>query len=86
MRGYMLMAQSYMNGIGVEKSYPDAVVWLEKAAGAGNPTAMYYLGAIYAEGEEGVKPDAKKSKKWFKMAADAGYAPAQAAVERIKKK
>jgi len=83
-RGYMFVAQSYMNGMGVERNYPEGMKWLEKAAEAGNPTAMYYLGAIYAEGEEGVKPDAKKAKKWFKQAADAGYAPAQAALERMK--
>ena len=83
-RGYLLMAQSCMNGMGCERSYPEAMMWLEKAANAGNPTAMYYLGAIYAEGEEGVKPDLKKAKKWYKQAADAGYAPAQAALERMK--
>ena len=84
MKGYLYVAQSYMNGMGCERNYPEGMKWLEKAAEAGNPTAMYYLGAIYAEGEEGVKPDAKKAKKWFKQAADAGYAPAQAALERMK--
>jgi len=58
--------------------------WLEKAANAGNLAAMYYLGAIYADGEEGVKPDAKKAKAWYKKAAAEGYTPAQAALERMK--
>lgn len=84
MRGYMLMAQCYLNGMYVEKSVPEAMKWLEKAADAGNPTAMYYLGAYYADGDEGVKPDAKKAKAWYKKAAAAGYAPAQAALERMR--
>ena len=84
MRGYLLVSQCYMNGVGVEQSYPEAMNWLQKAADAGNPMAMYYLGALYEEGEEGVKPNAKKAKKWFKQSADAGYAPAQAALERMK--
>ena len=83
-RGYMLVAQSYMNGMGVEQSYPEGMKWLEKAANAGNLAAMYYLGAIYADGEEGVKPDAKKAKAWYKKAAAEGYTPAQAALERMK--
>ena len=83
-RGHMLFAASYMNGMGVEQSFPEAMKWLEKAANAGNLVAMYYLGAIYSEGEEGVKPDAKKAKAWFKKAAAEGYAPAQAALERMK--
>ena len=83
-RGYLMVAQSYMNGMGVEQSFPEAMKWLEKAAEAGNPTAMYYLGAIYEEGEEGVKADLKKAKAWYKKAAAEGYAPAQAALERMK--
>ena len=39
--------------------------------------AALALGAAFAD-------DAKKAKKWFKQAADAGYAPAQAALERMK--
>ena len=83
MRGYMLMAQSYLNGMYVEKSVPQAMEWLEKAAAAGNSTAMYYLGAFYAEGEEGVKPDPKKAKAWYKKAAAAGNTAAEAALQRL---
>lgn len=83
-RGYLSLAQCHLSGIYVEESVPEAMKWLEKAAEAGSPVAMYYLGSFYAEGAEGVARDVKKAKSWYKKAAEAGYVPAQAALERLK--
>lgn len=85
-RGMLLVAESYLNGIYVGKNVPQAIVWLEKAAQSGNMQAMYHLGSIYAEGDEGVEVDLKLAKSWFKKSAELGYAPAEIALERLSKR
>lgn len=83
-RGYLMVANCYLNGIYVEENAAEALVWLTKAAENGSVTAMYYAGTILEEGADGVKADPKKAKAWYKKAADAGYAPAAAALGRMK--
>ena len=83
-RGYMCVANCYMNGIGVEENYGEAYNWLVKAAEAGSPQAMYYCGSLLADGGEGLKADPKAAKAWYKKAAAAGFAPAAAALSRMK--
>lgn len=85
-RGILLVAESYLNGMYVEKNVSEAMVWLEKAAQNGNMQAMYHLGSIYAEGDDGVEVDLKAAKSWFKKSAELGYAPAEIALERLSKK
>lgn len=83
-RGYLMVANCYLNGIYVEENAAEALAWLTKAAENGSVTAMYYAGTILEEGADGVKADPKKAKAWYKKAADAGYAPAAAALGRMK--
>ncbi len=83
-RGYRMVASCYMNGIYVEQSMAEALNWLTKAAENGDVMAMYYCGAILEEGEEGVTPNPKKAREWYKKAATAGYEPAQVALSRMK--
>ena len=83
-RGCMCVANCYINGIYVEKDMSKALEWYTKAAEGGNVLAMYYCGIILENGDEGVPANKKQSKKWLKMAADAGYAPAAAALGRMK--
>lgn len=83
-RGCMCVANCYINGIYVEKDMAKALEWYTKAAEGGNVLAMYYCGIILENGDEGVPANKKQSKKWLKMAADAGYAPAAAALGRMK--
>lgn len=85
-RGMLLVAESYLNGMYVEKNVPEAIVWLEKAAQAGNVQAMYHLGAIYADGDDGVDANLKLAKSWFKKSAQLGYSPAEIALERLSKR
>ena len=46
-------------------------ITLRKAADAGNPTAMYNLGFLYAH-NLGVAQDYGKAREWYQKAADAG--------------
>lgn len=83
-RGCMCVAGCYINGIYVEKDMAKALEWYTKAAEGGNVLAMYYCAVMLENGDEGVPANKKQAKKWFKMAADAGYAPAGAALSRMK--
>ena len=83
-RGYLMVANCYLNGIYVEENPAEALAWLIKAAENGSVTAMYYAGTILEEGADGVTADPKKAKVWYKKAAEAGYAPAAAALGRMK--
>ena len=42
----------YAVGRGVRKSIPKALEWYERAAEAGNPSALVGLAAIYATGDD----------------------------------
>ena len=72
----------YANGLGVEKSYPEAVKWYRKAAEKGHAKAQYCLGYAYAHGE-GVDQSYPEAVKWFRKAADQGYAGSQYRLERL---
>lgn len=68
----------------VETKYPgifkpaeeSKVSELEKLAGEGNPVAQNMLGNAAAAGRGGAK-DYARAAKWYRQAADQGYAPAQ---------
>jgi len=49
---------------------------LSKAAEAGDPVALFEIGARYTEGR-GVAVDMAEAANWYKLAADRGSAPAQ---------
>lgn len=53
------------------------LVNLLREAGAGDPVAMYNLGRLYEDGNNGVKCDLKTACKWYKKAAEQGYSAAQ---------
>lgn len=59
----------YANGRLVEKSYPDAKLWWEKAAEQGSAAAKYYVGYMYAGGA-GVEKDKLIAKDWWEQAAE----------------
>ena len=48
----------------------------------GNPEASYQLGILYYRGE-GVVQDYAEAAKWFRLAAEQGYAPAQENLDSI---
>lgn len=49
---------------------------LTKAAEAGDPVALFEIGARYTEGR-GVGVDMAEAANWYKLSADRGFAPAQ---------
>ena len=59
---------------GGEPDIPGALVWYRKAAGAGDPKAMWTLGQHYSQGL-GVERDDAKAFEFHSRAADAGMGP-----------
>lgn len=59
-----------------EPDYPNALIWIRKAADAGFPPAQMKLGFYYADGK-GVEKDLKESFNWYYKAAMQGYEEAQ---------
>ena len=53
------LADAYFNGKGVNRSYRDAVVWLEKVAESGDAKAQYQLGQCYFIGQGVAKSEEK---------------------------
>lgn len=82
-RGMRCIAGCYIHGIYVEESMKEALNWFTKAADNGDVVAMYYCGAILEEGGDDVPVDLKAARKYYQMAAKAGYEPAAAALSRM---
>ena len=66
------MAVMCLRGEGTEKNVPEAIRWYEEAAQNGDDKAMYNLGALYRDGNEGLDPDDEKFFHWMRMAAKQG--------------
>ena len=75
----------YYQGIGVAENDDEAVKWFQKAAGRGQPRALFLLGECYEEGH-GVQEDLEKALEYYQKAADKGYRSAQEAIDRLKGK
>ena len=58
------------------KDETKAVEWYQKAAEAGNATAMCSLGYAYEYGKGELTKDTYKAVEWYKKAAEAGEARA----------
>lgn len=50
---------------------------LANAAAAGDPQALFEIAARYTEGRNGVAQDQKEAARWYQMAAERGFAPAE---------
>lgn len=61
----------YLEGDGIEQNTRKAKKWLQQAAKAGSPDAMYLVGHLYSLRKPN-KWNFKKKFKWYKMAADNG--------------
>ncbi len=67
----------FLQGVGVEADPVKAKGWLERAATANHPRALFNMGARAASGEEG-EPDKQKAAEWYERAANHGNARAAA--------
>lgn len=67
----------FLQGVGVPADAGKAKSWLERAAAANHPRALFNIGARYASGEEG-EPDKQKAAEWYERAAKHGSARAAA--------
>jgi uncharacterized protein len=76
-----LLGQMHRAGHGVPLSYPDALVWLRRAASQGEPRAQHELGMMYGNGQ-GVAKDEVEAMRWFRLAADQRNASAMATLGR----
>jgi len=57
----------------VRKEHEQALKWFTKAAEAGLPRAMHYLGCEIDKGEGVAAPDYPAAADWYRRAADAGH-------------
>lgn len=77
----MLLCAMYLKECG---KYTEAANWARKAAEMGNAQGMFIY-ATYLRDGQGVKKDMQQCMVWLQKSADAGYAPAQKALETCKK-
>jgi hypothetical protein len=68
----VLYGLCFISNVGVRQDEAEAARWFRKAADAGHPTAMTFLGAMYANGKGGLNKDEGEAVRWYKKAADAG--------------
>ena len=61
----------YMDGLGVEKDFAEAVKWFRRAAEMGFPSSQVNMGAFYMNGS-GVEKDEAEALKWYRKAAANG--------------
>lgn len=65
---------NYQGNQGFEKNLGKAFDYFKRAADAGNPNALGYLGKMYAEGSDVVKQNNATAFNYFKQAAElVGY-------------
>ncbi len=65
------LADAYLKGKGVKRSFQDAALWLEKVAQAGDAQAQYQLAYLYLEGK-GVTKSEENAAEWLSKAAKNG--------------
>jgi TPR repeat protein len=70
------LAYLYEHGLGLERSYPDALSWYTRAADAGLPDAQYNLATFLHLGR-GVSRDYPAAFQWYLKSAQAGFTDAQ---------
>ncbi len=65
------VALMYANGLGVEKSVEQALIWTESAAKKGHSAAQYLLGTAY-QGGLGARKDSVQALTWLLRATESG--------------
>lgn len=71
------LANFYESGTGVPRDTGKAIALFEKAAAAGDVVAAFNVGSIMAEGRSDLPANIPRAMRWYRQAAEAGYASAQ---------
>lgn len=76
--GWVQSGKAYFHGEQrfIRQDYEKAREFFEKAAGKGNPVALYYLGNLYNDGL-GVEQDEERARLYYLRAAEKGHPDAQ---------
>ncbi|WP_396595169.1 hypothetical protein [Brevundimonas sp. R86498] len=82
-RGMHAFGMYLFDGVGGGRNRREALDWLKKAADRGLIDSQYNVARIYENGDEGIAPDPTQAYRWYLIAARAGDAQAQAAVDRL---
>ena len=72
MRAAVNLGLLYLDGLGTEVDYAEALKWTQLAADSGQPIALNNLGHIYENGL-GVTADRDKAIAYYQQSADQGY-------------
>jgi hypothetical protein len=75
-----MLADRYLEGVGVKQSDTKAIELLEMAAKRGHATAQYNLGVCYRQGTSGLSKSYKKAFEFYTLAANQGQSAAQASL------
>ena len=66
------LADLYYYRPGLPEDHQKALVWYGKAVDLGNPTPIYWIGAIYRDGKNNVPRDVSEAQLWFERGAAIG--------------
>ena len=72
------------DGVGGAQNPVEALTWLRKAAESGLIDSQFNVAKLYETGDDGIPPNLAEAYRWYLIAARAGDADAQAAVERLR--
>lgn len=82
-RGMHAFGMYLYDGVGGGQNRPEALRWLVRAADLGLIDSQFNAAKIYEIGDEGIAPNPAEAFTWYLIAARAGDAQAQAAVDRL---
>jgi TPR repeat protein len=74
-----LLAEAYVNGVGVAQDRALADSWYRKGAELGDPVCQLMVGRMYNDGQ-GVVKDLRQAVRWYLKSAEQGYEMAQTAL------
>jgi TPR repeat protein/virulence-associated protein VagC len=72
-----MLAQKYIDGVGVKQSDKKAIELYEMAAKRGQAAAQYNLGIFYDQGIRGLTESSTRAFEYYTLAANQGHAEAQ---------
>ena len=81
-RAFVQLGLLHARGQGVPRDPAAAVLLWLAGAGRGDGTSLFNLGAAHEHGI-GVTVDPAEARRWYRLAAEARHADAQAALERL---